>query len=391
MRRIVTISGFVTIALSIYLGAAAFLLRALVFAPSWGRGSTTVATILLLALASTPMLLPLCERLFPSAPLKILHWTTYPFMGFAFYALVGLGLSSFLLWILDPFLATFSPVSVARWQAGLVVLAATGASVAGAISVRSGPRINRQRIELDRWPRGLDGFRIVQLSDVHLGTMLDERFAHFLVSAVNELAPDLIAITGDLVDGPVTRFGEAASPLAALSAPQGVFFVTGNHEYYSGANAWLDHIRTLGIQTLRNEHSTIELPGGPFELAGVDDHRSHLFGHGEDVPKAVGGCGANRAVVLLAHDPATFPAAVEEGVDLQLSGHTHGGQIWPFGLLVKLAVGFVAGHYRRGSSQLLVSRGTGYWGPPMRVGAPAEITEITLQASDAQSASERGN
>jgi uncharacterized protein len=221
----------------------------------------------------------------------------------------------------------------------------------------------------------------VQISDLHLGPLLDRRFAAAVVAAANALAPDLVAVTGDLVDGSVERVGAEAAPLGELSARDGVFFVTGNHDYYSGVDAWVERVRALGIRVLRNERVTVGDGAAAFDLAGVEDHHAHLVStrHREDVPGALAGRDAARPVVLLAHDPQTFPAAAALGVDLQLSGHTHGGQIWPFAFLVRLATPFVAGLHRRGGSQLYVSRGTGFWGPAMRVLAPAEITELVLR------------
>jgi predicted MPP superfamily phosphohydrolase len=161
-----------------------------------------------------------------------------------------------------------------------------------------------------------------------------------------------------------------------------VYFVTGNHDVYSGSEPWVERVRELGMRVLRNERVAIEARGAVFDLAGVDDHRGDLVrGTTEDLPAALAGRDAARPVVLLAHDPSTFKEASRAGVALQLSGHTHGGQIWPFGALVRLVVPYVGGLYERGGSWLYVSRGTGFWGPPMRLGAPAEITEITLRSA----------
>jgi predicted MPP superfamily phosphohydrolase len=236
-------------------------------------------------------------------------------------------------------------------------------------------------IDLERWPPALDGYRIAQISDIHIGPILGRAFAAELCRRVNALDPDLIAVTGDLVDGSVRRLRDEVAPLAGLEARHGVFFVTGNHDHYSGAAAWADRVRQLGIRVLRNERVAIggELDG--FDLVGVDDHRGNLGADGrEDLPRALEGRDPGRPAVLLAHDPTTFKRASTAGIDLQLSGHTHGGQIWPFVYLVRLAVPFVAGLYSRGRSRLYVSRGTGFWGPAMRLGAPAEITELVLRA-----------
>jgi predicted MPP superfamily phosphohydrolase len=162
-----------------------------------------------------------------------------------------------------------------------------------------------------------------------------------------------------------------------------VFFVTGNHDHYSGAADWAGRVRELGMQVLRNQRVEIESAGGVFDLVGVDDHRGDVFGRegGEDLEAALAGRDRERPAVLLAHDPSTFKRASRCGIDLQLSGHTHGGQIWPFRWIVRLATPFVAGRYSSGGAELYVSRGTGFWGPPMRLFAPAEITEITLRRS----------
>ena len=202
---------------------------------------------------------------------------------------------------------------------------------------------------------------------------------------MNALSPDLVAVTGDLVDGSVARIGAEVEPFGAIRARHGVFFVTGNHDFYSGADGWVARVRALGWRALRNERVAIEDAGARFDLAGVDDHHGALLGpgEGEDLARALDGRESEHPVVLLAHDPATFRRASQHGVDLQLSGHTHGGQIWPFRYLVRLATPFVAGRYARDGAELYVSRGTGFWGPVMRLFAPAEITEIVLRRADA--------
>jgi predicted MPP superfamily phosphohydrolase len=254
-----------------------------------------------------------------------------------------------------------------------------------AFALRQGlaaPALRRIEVPLARWPRALDGYRIVQLSDIHIGPLLDRRFAKSLAERVNALAPDLVVITGDLVDGSVRRIGDEVEPLGVLRARHGVFFVTGNHDYYSGADDWVARMTGLGWRALRNEAVAIEADGASFDLAGVDDHRGSMVepGGGEDLERALSDRAPDRPVVLLAHDPGSFRRASQMGVDLQLSGHTHGGQIWPFRWMVRVTVPWVAGLYRVGASAVYVSSGTGFWGPPMRLGAPAEITELVLRA-----------
>lgn len=383
VRRILVVATFVVVVLTVYLTGSRYLTNRLIFEPQLGEAWTTVLFGLFLVFAVTPALQAAAERLAPPRVGRFVAWPANLFMGLAFYLLVGLFFLDVVLLIAGVLTGQDFGLGVTRGRALAVVVFALGALALGMRSALAPPRRTSIEIRLARWPEALNGFRIVQISDIHIGLMLDAGFARSIVDHVNDLEPDLIAVTGDLVDGPVKHLVDDVAPFADLHAPHGVYFVTGNHDYYSGADPWLEHIRTaLGMRPLRNERVPIEKNGAHFDLAGVDDHRGNLFGpgHGEDVPKAMAGRDPDVPVVLLAHDPSTFPAAVEAQVDLQLSGHTHGGQIWPFNLLVRAAVGFVAGHYRRGDSQLLVSNGTGYWGPPMRVGAPAEILDITLWA-----------
>jgi len=314
-------------------------------------------------------------------------------MGFAFLLLALVAASDLLLWLAGgaALAERASDPSVAPNSAPGRALATMGlAGLLGLVALRSGlraPALRRVEVTLTRWPRALDGYRIVQISDVHIGPILGRRFAADLVARIEALGPDLIAVTGDLVDGPVAKLTDEVAPFGGLRARDGVWFVTGNHDHYSGAEAWVERLRALGLRVLRNEHVTLGEGEGRFDLAGVEDHHARLVSEGwaEDLPAALDGRDASRPVVLLAHDPSTFKQASRLGVDLQLSGHTHGGQIWPFSLLVRLAVPFLAGLYERGDSKLYVSRGTGFWGPPMRLLAPAEITEIVLRAPGASS------
>jgi predicted MPP superfamily phosphohydrolase len=268
------------------------------------------------------------------------------------------------------------------WRAALAVGVAFLGLGVGLRSALAGPRIVRQRFEIARWPRALDGFRIVQISDIHIGPILGRGFAASLTERVNALEPDLVAVTGDLVDGSAALLADEVAPFAELRARHGVYFVTGNHDHYSGADAWARRAGELGMRVLRNERVAIGDADAGFDLVGVDDHHAHFVGGGRsDLATALAGRDPERAAVLLAHDPATFGRARREALDLQLSGHTHGGQIWPFAWFVRLATPWVAGRYREGRVQLYVSRGTGFWGPPLRLGAPAEITEITITRS----------
>ena len=236
------------------------------------------------------------------------------------------------------------------------------------------------RVPLRRLPAGLDGTTVVQLTDLHIGPTIGRTWLEGIVARVNALEPHIVAITGDLVDGTVDDLRHAVAPLGELRARHGVFFVTGNHEYYAGAPAWMAELKRLGVRVLRNERVSIGEGADSFDLAGVDDLSSYgqAPGHGPDLPRALDGRDPTRELVLLAHQPKAVKEAARFGVGLQLSGHTHGGQIWPWGHLVKLQQPFVAGLAREKDTILYVSKGTGYWGPPMRLGAPAEITRLVL-------------
>ncbi|MFG2664176.1 metallophosphoesterase [Streptomyces sp. NPDC048387] len=265
-------------------------------------------------------------------------------------------------------------VFVARVLGGAAVAAAGVTVGGGAYGVLRGPRVKRVRVPLARLPRAAHGFRIAVVSDVHLGPILGRAHTRRVVETVNRTQPDLIAVVGDLVDGSVHDLGPAAEPLRELRARHGSFFVTGNHEYFSGAQQWVDHVRELGLVPLENARR--ELPH--FDLAGVNDVQGEKEGKGPDFQAALGDRDRSRTSVLLAHQPVVIHDAVRHGVDLQLSGHTHGGQLWPGNYVAELANPTVAGLERYGDTQLYVSRGAGAWGPPVRVGAPSDITVVEL-------------
>jgi uncharacterized protein len=268
---------------------------------------------------------------------------------------------------------------IARTVAGAAAAVAVGTVGYGLTDVLRGPRVRHVTVPLRRLPPGADGFRIAVVSDMHLGPQLGRGFAQRVVDTVNGTEADLVAVVGDLVDGSVPDLAGAVAPLAQLRARHGAFFVTGNHEYYSGADAWVEHVRALGLHVLANER--VELPG--FDLAGVNDIAGRSTGEGPDLARALGDRDRTRASVLLAHQPVFVHEAVSWGVDLQLSGHTHGGQVWPGPLVAKLSNPTVAGLDRYGDTQLYVTRGAGAWGPPVRVGAPSDVTVIRLASTSA--------
>ncbi|MEU3849902.1 metallophosphoesterase [Streptomyces sp. NPDC029554] len=268
---------------------------------------------------------------------------------------------------------------VSRVVGGAAAAAAVGTVGYGTYGVLRGPRVKRVTVPLAKLPRGAHGYRIAVVSDVHLGPVLGRGFAQKVVDTINATQPDLIAVVGDLVDGSVKDLGPAAAPLAQLRARHGSYFVTGNHEYFSGAEQWVEEVRRLGLNPLENARR--ELPF--FDLAGVNDLAGEEEGQGPDFARALGDRDRARACVLLAHQPVQIHDAVEHGVDLQLSGHTHGGQLWPGNLLASTANPTLAGLERYGDTQLYVSRGAGAWGPPTRVGAPSDITVIELASRQA--------
>jgi uncharacterized protein len=264
---------------------------------------------------------------------------------------------------------------VSRVVGGGAAAAALTTVGLGTYGVLNGPSVKRVTVPLAKLPRAAHGYRIAVVSDIHLGPILGRAHTRRIVDAINSTGPDLVAIVGDMVDGDVADLGPAAEPLTGLRARHGSFFVTGNHEYFSGADQWVEHVRELGLRPLQNER--IELPGG-FDLAGVDDVEGEREGKGPDFVKALGDRDRGRAAVLLAHQPVVIHDAVEHGVDLQLSGHTHGGQLWPGRFLAAIPNPTVSGLERYGDTQLYVTKGAGAWGPPVRVGAESDITVVQL-------------
>ena len=265
-----------------------------------------------------------------------------------------------------------------------VPLLAVLATVVGFIDARRQPRVVDVEVPLPDLPPALDGFTIAQISDVHIGPTIKRDFLRGIVDIVNSLRVDLVAITGDLVDGSVEQLAVHVEPLSRLRARHGAYFVTGNHEYYSGAPAWIAELRRLGLHVLLNEHVLLSHDGAALLLAGVTDYGAHQFDPAQrsDPQAALAGAPPDlRPRVLLAHQPRTAAAAADAGFDLQLSGHTHGGQFWPWNLFVRLQQPFTAGLNRLGKLWVYTSRGSGYWGPPKRLGVPSEIARVRLVAA----------
>ena len=276
-----------------------------------------------------------------------------------------------------------SPDVHAAWvriSAIAVVALVPAITLAGYFMARRVAAVMEVDVPLTGLPPELEGFTIAQISDIHVGPTIKRDFVEGIVERVNRLEADMVAITGDLVDGSVHELAHHTEPLGRLASRHGTYVVTGNHEYYSGAHSWIRELRRLGARVLINEHVVLEHDGARLTVAGVTDYSAHYFddSHRSDAGAAAAGAPRGTVKVLLAHQPRSAPLAEEAGFDLQLSGHTHGGQFWPWNLFVRLQQPFTAGLHRLGEMWVYISRGTGYWGPPMRFGIPSEITRIRL-------------
>jgi len=319
----------------------------------------------------------------------LLAWPTFLWMGWAFILIVAtLGIELFRLtrWITTRATGK-APDPSRRLLVGRVMSAGVGVLGVGTTAFGVGRALGPVPVQpvhlnVPRLGPGFDGMRIVQLTDIHVGPTIGRDFVEHLVTQTMNLEPDLIAITGDLVDGTVENLGDAVRALAGLRAPLGVYFVTGNHEYISGAGPWLELLPTLGIRVLQNERVRLSRNGSELDVVGVNDYSAARFDEAAapDLPAALAGRDPDVPALLLAHQPRAAEEAASLGIDVQLSGHTHAGQIWPFRYAVRLTTPYVVGLYRIGDMQLYVSPGTGYWGPPMRVATQAEITHLTLRA-----------
>lgn len=306
-------------------------------------------------------------------------WTSLISMGWfsSVWVLTILRDSTFaLVWLIDRPVMTQT-----RELTSLLVptLAAIG-SAWGFYRARQCAPVRPVTVPLSRLPDALAGLRIVQISDIHVGPTIRKDYLSRIVERVNSLDADLVVVTGDWVDGRVEVIGEEVKPFADLRARLGVYFVNGNHDYYSGEAAWTAHLRRLGCTVLKNKHVILTYQGQPFVLAGVNDYTAHHFNPADqsDPKKSLEGAPEDLFKILLAHQPRSLFAAQEAGFDLQLSGHTHGGQFWPWKYFVPLQQPLVEGLHYVGKLAVYVSRGTGYWGPPMRLDATAEITLLTL-------------
>lgn len=309
------------------------------------------------------------------------QWSWAIFVGYLLVALLVVGLVRR---FRQRATAPVSPerrVFLARATAGAAVTLAGGGVGYGYWRAWGAvPELREVAIRVPKLPAALSGFSIVQLTDVHVGSIIDRRFIDEIVARTNGASPDLVAITGDLVDGTPTQLGHAVAGLANLKSRHGTFFVTGNHEYHSNDLVWAEALSGLGLNVLRNRSVRIGDGAAGFDLVGVDDWSGgrRRGGRGYDLHKATAGLSPDYARVLLAHQPANFVQAARAGVGLQLSGHTHGGQVFPMTELIRLHWEHAAGLYSHDEAHLFVSRGTGFWGPPLRIGSPPEIVKLVL-------------
>jgi predicted MPP superfamily phosphohydrolase len=355
--------------------------------PNWPIGAAAFAAVLVASAAVLPPGLRTLRRRARGRD-AALHWAGMVALGalstFVVLTLLrdaGLAVAAVAAALWPPAAA---PDALALGTAVAVPLLGAAATALGFVGARRTARVVEVEVPIAGLPAAFEGFTIVQVSDVHVGPTIRRDYVTGIVDAVNRLRPDAIAITGDLVDGGVHDLAPHVAPLAGLRSAHGTFFVTGNHEYYSGAQGWIDALRGLGLRVLLNEHAVLERGGASLVIAGVTDWSAEHFiaAHRSDPAAALHGAPTDAgARILLAHQPRSAPAAAAAGVDLQLSGHTHGGQFLPWTFFVRLQQPYTAGLHRLGRTWIYVSRGTGYWGPPKRFGAPSEITRVRLVAA----------
>lgn len=355
----------------------------LVLAPQWPTAVTTVgSTLTVIALVGFPLAMWKGHGRAARDGLAVLGDTWLGVIWQLFvWSLIGA--------LADVFLAVAQvpDPARARWSAGAVLIVVAALCGWGFWQARRVPPVRTVEVRLPRLGAGLDGLRLVLITDTHYGPINRARWSARMVQHVNDLRPDLLAHAGDLADGSVDRRREQVAPLGGASAALARVYITGNHEYGSGAAQWLQHMSDLGWTVLHNQNIVIERGGSKLAVAGIDDLSaggSGVSGHGADLPAALSGLAEDLPVVLLAHQPKSVRMAAPAGIDLQVSGHTHGGQMWPFHYLVRAEQGALAGLSRHGERTVLyTSRGSGFWGPPFRIFAPNEITLLLLRAGDA--------
>jgi uncharacterized protein len=355
------------------------------------RWALTAVLVALLVLLVCTLLLP---RLFGWREPAWLAWPGYVWFGLIVYLFLTLLVVEPVRIALRRWINRRSPdlaeadeqvinrrVFIARTSAVAAGVASVSLVGVGMASALGPPDVLRVPVRLRRLDPAFDGFRIAVVSDIHLGPLAGRAHTEWIVAMINEAEPDLVAIVGDLVDGTVEELGPAAEPLRDLESREGSFFVTGNHEYFVDDTAsWLRELERLGVAPLQNENTAIRRGTAAFDLAGVNDVAGEQRSQPPDFDRALSGVDGSRPTILLAHQPVQVTEASARGVDLQLSGHTHGGQMWPFHYIVRAVQPSLAGLSTVDQTQLYITRGAGFWGPPVRIGAPPDITVVSLES-----------
>ena len=358
--------------------------------------SYAVIGIIFLAILTLLPILPILFRYngYESSFLDKLSLIGYTSLGFFTLSFVAF-LSKDLLFKVWGFISSFFSADVKQQMAldadkreflekslSIGILTLVGPATAyGFYSARKGPTVINQDIYLKNLPESFENFTIAQISDLHVGPTIKKPYVEKIVNQISNLNPDLIAITGDMVDGSIDYLRKDLEPLSQVVASHGTYFVTGNHEYYSGAERWLDETDRMGFTNLVNENRLITINDQSIALAGVNDYRAHQIipSHRSNPQAALKGINSEKVKILLAHQPSSIFQANEAGFDLQISGHTHGGQFWPFTYPTKKANPYLSGLHNHNGTQIYVNSGTGYWGPPLRLGVTAEITLFKLK------------
>lgn len=362
------------------------------------NSSFAIIGIILLAILTLLPVLPILFRYngYESSLLDKLSLIGYTSLGFFTLSFVAF-LSKDLLFKVWGFISSFFSADVKQQitldldkreflekSLSIGILSLIGPTTAyGFYSARKGPTIINQDIYLKNLPDSFENFTIAQISDLHVGPTIKKPYVEKVVNQISTINPDLIAITGDMVDGSIDYLRRDLEPLSQVVAKYGTYFVTGNHEYYSGAERWLDETDRMGFTNLVNDNKLITIKDQNIALAGVNDYRAHQIipSHRSNPQAALKGINSKKVKILLAHQPSSIFQANEAGFDLQISGHTHGGQFWPFTYPTKKANPYLSGLHNHNGTQIYVNSGTGYWGPPLRLGVTAEITLFKLKKS----------
>ncbi|MBI41043.1 MAG: phosphohydrolase [Leptospiraceae bacterium] len=393
LKRFIVFLSVITIILGLAYGYTAY--RLLPFATM----ENSLRVVSITAVATCILLGPLSQivRIFyEESPLSdAIAWVAYVTFGFFSMALFFVVVRDLALMVYDLGASAFLSASVieelasdrSHWVSALniaILTVTVGLTVFGFFQARGRLKVTRVSVPIHGLAPELEGFTIAQISDLHVGPTIKAKFVKGVVDRVNELKPELVAITGDLIDGSVPRLRKHVAPLADLRSTYGTYYVTGNHEYYSGALQWIGETKRLGMQVLLNEHQVIRHGKATFALGGVADYTAGSFiaSHRSDPQKAFQGSPDDALRILLAHQPKSIFEAEKAGVHLQLSGHTHGGQYFPGNLFVPLQQPYVRGLHKHGNSYIFISCGTGYWGPPLRVGTRSEIALIQLERAE---------